>query len=460
MAAAIAGVLLLATGIVLTLRSAPQSAAPQVATSQVATSQVATEKSWQTPRASSQSDAAAERRGVVAIAVLPFNNHGEPSGASSQIAEMMTDDLINMVARIPVFRVISNQTASTLRGQSVDPAAVGAEFGVRYVLEGSVAVSGTGLRVNTELVDTRTRLHIWSGRFERAVGAQAAIQDEIVQSLGRELQLEIEQVESEPTSSDPDLHELVFKGIRATNAARRRGMPAIQEAEALFRRVLERDPGNLRATIGLAGMYALIAVQMISDDTPGHIAKGEALLQPVLERFPNIDGPHFVLAMLRIAAYRNTEAVALMERAIEINPSNAPAHAQLGRVLMRMGRAQEGLDHARYAMQLSPRDPIMPVWYGICGFGELELGHFDSSIHYLEQALAANPTQARNLQTLIAAQALSGRLDDARQTLARLQQVHPHLTNAYLVKQHSKPDPQLMTNKGIRRAIAYVEGMN
>jgi TolB-like protein len=74
------------------------------------------------------------------------------------------------------------------RGQPIDIAAIGAELGVRYILEGSLRMRGDKLRVNVELIDPVTRLPVWSARIEKAGGEQAAVPDEIVGRLGREVQ--------------------------------------------------------------------------------------------------------------------------------------------------------------------------------------------------------------------------------------------------------------------------------
>src|SRR4029077_20211417 len=108
----------------------------------------------------------------------------EPSEPSGLIADVMTDDITNMLSRVPGFRVISRQTSNSYRGQRVDAATLGAELGIRYVLEGEVSTRGDSLTVNAELIDTRSRLRVWSARFDRAGADRLAIEDGIVNSLG------------------------------------------------------------------------------------------------------------------------------------------------------------------------------------------------------------------------------------------------------------------------------------
>jgi len=107
------------------------------------------------------------------------------------VADMMTDDLNNMLSRFPEFRVISGQTARSYRGRDVGAAAIGRELGVSYLLEGNVSMRGGQLRVNAGLVETASQLQVWSHRFDRTELDRFAVQDEIVKSLGRELQIDL-----------------------------------------------------------------------------------------------------------------------------------------------------------------------------------------------------------------------------------------------------------------------------
>src|SRR5262249_37798739 len=97
---------------------------------------------WQSPPLPSRptGEATGRGRGLVAIVVLPFTSLGEQN--DNTVADMMTNDLTNMLSRFPEFRVISGQTARSYSGRSVDAAAIGRELGVSYLLEGNVSMRG------------------------------------------------------------------------------------------------------------------------------------------------------------------------------------------------------------------------------------------------------------------------------------------------------------------------------
>src|SRR5436190_21305160 len=91
------------------------------------------------------------QRGVAAIVIMPFKIIGDGGERSTLFADLMSDDLTNLMGRIGGFRVIARQTAVSYRGQKIDPAAVGKELGIRYLVDGSVEAQGENLRVSVEL---------------------------------------------------------------------------------------------------------------------------------------------------------------------------------------------------------------------------------------------------------------------------------------------------------------------
>ena len=180
-----------------------------------------------------------------------------------------------------------------------------------------------------------------------------------------------------------------------------------------------------------------MGAQALDADSKAHLDKAREILTGVLARAPdNADAP-FYLGLVQGASGMLDDAIAAFTRAVEANPSHACAHAHIGHVLARMGRASEGLEHLRYAMRLSPRDPNLSYWFGFAGAAELELGHDAKAIDYLNRALALHPTQPRNLLVLVAAHAMAGNRHEARETLARVQQALPHLTNEKLMRNSS-----------------------
>lgn len=392
--------------------------------------------------------AASSRPGVIPIAVLPFAT----DGPDPLLADMIADDLGHTLARTAALRVISRQTSRTYPADA-DPVATGTELGVRYVLRGRVDAKA-GLAVTVALVDMKSGAEVWSQRFQRDGGDRLAIQDEIVNGLGRELAVEVTRAES--NASTGEVHALIFKGRSAILDAAASGLPALTQAEAFFLRALEQEPQNTAALTGLAAYHVLMAVQLFAPDPAPHLARAESILAPILSAQPASGEAYAYMGLLEFARRRSRDAARWFERAIEQSPSIAPAYAQLGRMLVVQGRAAEGLEHISYAMRLSPRDPSMAYWLGFAGSAQVELGDDATAIAYLNRAVALHPTQPRTLLVLVAAHAMAGDMSEARRTLTRLQKGLPHLTTDKLVERFfgASPSGTPRLREGLRRVLA------
>src|SRR6185312_2806160 len=84
-----------------------------------------------------------------------------------------------------------------------------------------------------------------------------------------------------------------------------------------------------------------------------------------------------------------------IQQAFEINPSSAGSHAHIGFALARMGRASDGLEHIRYAMRLSPKEPSLAIWLEFAGSAELELDHYQAAIENFRRSIALTPAYPR-----------------------------------------------------------------
>src|SRR6202022_4000506 len=144
-----------------------------------------------------------------------------------------------------------------------------------------------------------------------------------------------------------------------------------------------------------------------------HLAKAVQLLQEVVRRQPTSAGAYHYLGLDQKNLGDLQYALESFERSIELSPSNVGGNAHIGHVLVRLGRHAEGLEHVRYAMRLSPRDPNLAYWLDFAGQAELELGHDQGAIDHFRRSAALNPAYQRSWAGLAATHALMGHLDEA-----------------------------------------------
>jgi len=100
------------------------------------------------------------------IAVLPFvNMSGDPE--QEFFADGLTEDIITELSRFRELLVISRNAVFTHKGKPVKAREVAREFGVDYVVEGSVRKVTDRVRVTIQLIDGETETHIWAERYDR-----------------------------------------------------------------------------------------------------------------------------------------------------------------------------------------------------------------------------------------------------------------------------------------------------
>jgi DNA-binding SARP family transcriptional activator/TolB-like protein/Tfp pilus assembly protein PilF len=353
---------------------------------------------------------------TVPVAVLPFLTSGDADAKSVASAEAITDDLTNVLTQNSDLAVLSRRAAATYERQITDPSLPRTAQDVRYIIDGRVRSEGLRLHVNVALIDATSGLQVWSDQFE-----QDSI-DAIVARLARELQSGVTlaqggsdaeagiQVGTRPSEFAP----LVF-AARA-DFIRDSSRESSQGEAALFEEALRRKSDLPAAQLGLAMALIKATLSSLAEGDPQqNLNRAEALLDNVLWQDPTSYRAQFWKGLLHKArgnlgggASQYQIAFAALKRALELNPSASYIRGQLGAVLVSLGRAQEGLDEIQYAIEQNPKDPSLGFFYLFAGEAELELGHDEQAIAWLERATECLPHNPSAFRALSATYALVG----------------------------------------------------
>src|SRR6266540_1513855 len=123
------------------------------------------------------------------IAVLPFENLSDEKDHAA-FADGVQDDILTKLAKIADLKVISRTSVMEYRGKR-NLRQIGNDLRVLHVLEGSVRRAGTHLRLNAQLIDTRTDSHVWAEQYDRDLNDLFAVQSEIAQKVANQLHAKI-----------------------------------------------------------------------------------------------------------------------------------------------------------------------------------------------------------------------------------------------------------------------------
>ena len=360
----------------------------------------------------------------LSLVVLPFANiGGDPE--QEYFVDGVTESLTTDLSRIRGAFVIARNTAFTYKGKAADVKQIGHELDVRYILEGSMQRGGKRIRVNAQLVDAETGNHIWAERFDRPIADLFDMQDEIVARLANQLQCELIGAEARRAEKtpNPDSVDLYFQGLAIIN----RGFSAdlLTSARGFFERALELDPGNVdaRALAGIVDVAA--AFGFMFDDPRPILARAEADLGKCLAAAPNHSPAHYGMGMALVATNRASRGMEELEQALAIDPNLARARAFLGLAHLYVGRAEETEGHVVEALRLSPRDPLIHLWFMFAGFAKALLGKWEEALPWLRKSIDANPNNPWANFYLSACLAHLGRLDEARAAIGAGLAVNP-----------------------------------
>ena len=349
----------------------------------------------------------------LSIVVLPFANLGGDS-EHDYFVDGLTESLTTDLSQIAGAVVIARNTAFTYKGKHVDVKAVGRELNVRYVLEGSVQRGGNRLRVNVQLIDAETGVHLWAERFDKPVADLFDMQDDIVARLANALNAELIAIEARRAaqSPNPDSMDLYFQGMAWAN----KGVNPeyFAKARPCFERALALDPANVNAMVGIGRIDAEMVGGGLADDREARLASAEATLTKAISVAPNDPWAHAWLGLVYCHTKRAEQAIAEAERALSLDRNLAHAYAgMLSLSKFSAGRAEECEAHAREGIRLSPRDSNIYLWAYMVGIAKLGLGEDEGAVNWLRLSIETNRNFPVSQFLLAAALANLGQQDAA-----------------------------------------------
>ena len=346
----------------------------------------------------------------LSIVVLPFTNLSRGS-EQEYFADGITDDLTTDLSRLADLLVISRNTAFTYKDKPVNANLIGKELCVRYVLEGSVRRSGNHIRVNAQLIDAETNVHLWAERFDGDAGDLFALQDEITSRIAVALDLELVESEAARPTVHPDVLDYILRG----RAARLRPASRENRTEAIdmFERALALDQDSVAAQSWLAIELTARALDLMTTTAASDIARAEGFVERALARSHRSALAHFARAQVFRAQHRYDEAIPEYETAIVLSRNWGYAYSHVGWCKFMTGWIEELIPAQERAIRVSPRDPQIGLFYSRIGRAHLLQSRIEDAIIWCEKARNANPAAAIYHSFLASAHALKGNAERA-----------------------------------------------
>jgi len=403
------------------------------------------------------------------IAVLPFVNMSDDA-TNEYFADGVAEELLNVLSKIGGLRVASHTSAFSFKGGKIEIVTVAQKLNVATILEGSVRKAGKRVRIAVQLVEVATDSTLWSKTYDRQLDDIFAVQDDIAQSVVKELRSSLLGERRETSASatvqaevraaargrgeNAEAYRLYLQGramvARRTQHSVTTGIEHLRQAVSLdpeyalawaalaFAQTIEAGTGGwtpFEEGFRRAREAAERALALEPDLAEGHVAlaqvqrgydwdwaSADASSRRALQLAPG--NAEVVLAAAWGSATRGPldESIALCRRAIALDPLNVHAHRYLGLFSLFAGYLEQAEAAVKDALELSPLGGITNACLGDV---YLELGRFPEALAAFEK----EPHEGFRLLGLAAAYHALGRKAQSSAALEQLGELPMH---AYL----------------------------
>jgi len=353
----------------------------------------------------------------VMVAVLPFQNlTGDP--AQDYFSDGLTEEMIAALTRLNQDRLgVIARTSVMVYKQSPKPLdQIGRELGVQYVMEGSVRRDSSRVRITAQLIQIKDQTHVWAREYDRELKNSLALQSEIAQEIGDEIQISLGESNGVKAAHNlPPIHstasyeayDFYLKGRYFWNKRTRSGF---QQAATYFQQAIAKDPQYASAYAGLADTFGLMSTWYAAPQQE-FMPKAKAAALNALALDDSLAEAHASLALVaENYDYDWQTAEKEFRRAIELNPDYATAHQWYAEYLAWQGRFDEALAESERARQLDPMSLIIATDRGTVLFYARK---YDRAIDQFRAVLDMDPGFANARPFLASTYVQQGRFAEA-----------------------------------------------
>jgi TolB-like protein len=370
------------------------------------------------------SGAASERP---SIAVLPFLNLGGDADRD-YLVDGIVEGIITALSRNRGFFVIARNSSFTYKGGSTGVKQAARELGVRYILEGSIRVSGERMRVTGQLIEGLSGRHLWADKFDYTSGDPFELQDRLVERVVGAIAPQLEKAEMDRArrelTGNPAAYDLYLRGLASWN---RWSKDDNANALTFFYAAIERDP-EFATPYGLAASCYQFAKAngWQSDFDREEISR-------LTERAVELGSDDAVALCwgghVRAFFFQEVErALLLIDRALELDGNLATAWQRSGWVRGYAGDHEEAIRSLERAMRLNPLDPRVFLTQSAMAFAHFIAGRDQEASDWAAMAARVKPNWMPALRVAIAANAMLGRTAEAGDGLQAYQRLDPEVS--------------------------------
>lgn len=294
--------------------------------------------------------------------------------------------------------------------------------GARYLLEATLRRSGHKARLSAQLIETETRVQMWSERIDAEGDDQFELQEEIASKLAAKAALAIEVAERRWALAHPSEAVGAYYGMIAglqafntfSNASHRRALDVMEAA------MIDDSDDPYLLTLASACCSALLLLREEKDRDKLRQASQDYSRRALLSG----DDDPLVLGYLAWAGIQSGGDLvmleAMAERALARNPGWVAGWNMHGQVKAAVGNLEQAIASIEKSLELEPRSLDRWSALNMLGMCKVLAGQFEEALPPLLESQQLVPGAPYNALGLTAAYVHLGRMDKAREMRKRL----------------------------------------
>jgi non-specific serine/threonine protein kinase len=323
---------------------------------------------------------------VSGLVVLPLRNlSGDPT--QDFLVDGMTETLTWELATLRSLRVISRTSAMRYRSTDKSLPEIASELNVSAVLEGSVVRAGDRVRVRVQLIDAATDTALWTDSYDRPLQDVLVLQNELALAIAREVKVVVTPEEQQRLERlraiDPASYDAYLRGQFHWSKLT---PPDLDLALEYFEEAARREPALGQA--GIAAVWTARRQMGLADPIEsGRLAKEAA--EMALAADDSLAETHYAVALCSCWVdwdLRRMETE--LRKALVIRPGFAEAHAYLSHQLICLNRSDEAIASIERALEIDPKNEL---FRSLCGIVLLLSRRYDAAIELFLKARRTSP---------------------------------------------------------------------
>jgi len=326
---------------------------------------------------------------LVTLAVLPFDDLSP--NPQPYLEEGLTEEMIAQLTRTNPARlkVIARTSAMQYSRTKKNARQIGQELGVEYILENSIRHENGRVRVTTQLVRTSDQTHLWAETYEKDMSQLLSLEREVTEDIAQQIHVQLIPVSaasvSETQSINPDAHELYLQGRRYFNLRSRDGLAKSVE---LYTQALAKDASYAAAYAGLADAYNLEGFYGF-DPSMNAVSQAKIAAKRALEIEDSNAAAHAALGYTEFMWREDwSEAEREFRRALELDDNYVSAHQWYALYLAAQGRMDDAVKQMQFAQLI---DPLSPSVHAGLGYMHYLARNYEQAVRQAQLALQLNP---------------------------------------------------------------------